>query len=355
MAAIVRLGFWRHLRADPTVHVVQTRAGEVVRNGRGLAFWFTPLATSIAEVPCDDRDQPFLFHARSVDFQDVAVQGVITYRVADPVTLARRIDFAIDLRTGLWQKTPLEQLSSLLTQLAQQLAWDFLVHTPLRQILAEGVDQVRTRVRDGLGADAGLKAMGLEVVSVRVSGLAPVADLEKALQAPTRESIQQQADEAAFQRRALAVEKERAIQENELKNQIELARRKEELIAQEGANAKRQAREEAESQKVAADAAAARRKVEAGAQAESLKVVEEARNAAEEARIGIFRDLAPSVLLGLAARELAGKLQTIGHVNVTPDVLQPLLASLAEAGTRRLSAVPSAGSETQTQKRPKKG
>jgi len=51
--------------------------------------------------------------------------------------------------------------------------------------------------------------------------------MEKAMEAPIRECIQQEADEAAFARRALAVEKERAIKENELKNQIELAKRDE--------------------------------------------------------------------------------------------------------------------------------
>ena len=40
------------------------------------------------------------------------------------------------------------------------------------------------------------------------------------------------ADEAAFARRAMAVEKERAIQENELQNRIELAKKEEGLIEQ---------------------------------------------------------------------------------------------------------------------------
>ncbi|MCL2778241.1 MAG: hypothetical protein FWD73_09570 [Polyangiaceae bacterium] len=55
----------------------------------------------------------------------------------------------------------------------------------------------------------------------------PKSEMEKAMEAPIRECIQQEADEAAFARRALAVEKERAIKENELKNQIELAKRDE--------------------------------------------------------------------------------------------------------------------------------
>ena len=39
----------------------------------------------------------------------------------------------------------------------------------------------------------------------------------------------------------------------------------------------------------------------------------------------IYRDLPPAVLLGLAARELAGKLDTIEHLNVTPDLLAGVL------------------------------
>ena len=41
---------------------------------------------------------------------------------------------------------------------------------------------------------------------MRVAAVAPTAEMEKALQQPTREAIQQNADEATFQRRALAVE-----------------------------------------------------------------------------------------------------------------------------------------------------
>lgn len=48
----------------------------------------------------DDRELPFLFHGKSTDFQDVTAQGVITFRVVDPVALAERLDFSIDLGTS---------------------------------------------------------------------------------------------------------------------------------------------------------------------------------------------------------------------------------------------------------------
>src|SRR5262245_61952644 len=121
MATMYHCGLVRHLRSGPNYHILHYHGGKLVRSGRGLSFWFMPLSASIAEIPCDDRDQPFLFHGRSRDFQDVTVQGTITFRVESPEDLARRVDFSIDVRSGAYLKTPLEQLSELLSQLAQQL------------------------------------------------------------------------------------------------------------------------------------------------------------------------------------------------------------------------------------------
>lgn len=338
MATITKFPGLRHLRSEPSMHVLQFRRGALARSGRGLAFWFFPLSTTLAEVPCDDRDETFLFHGRSHDYQDVTAQGVITYRVIDPETVSSRVDFSIDPVTGAYRQTPLEQLSQLLIQAAQQHAWDYLSGTPVRELLADGVERIRDRITAGLTADATLASMGLEVVSVRVQRVAPTVELEKALQAPTTESIQQQADEAIFQRRALAVEKERAIQENELKNQIELAKREEELISQQGANERSRATEQAEAQRIAADAKAARQRTESAARADSITQVEEAKVGAERDRMDIFRDLPSHVLLGLAAQELAGKLEKIEHLNISPEMLGPILQRLMSAGTKHLEA-----------------
>jgi regulator of protease activity HflC (stomatin/prohibitin superfamily) len=336
MASMSRVLFWRHLRADANSHVIHYSGGNEKRAGRGLAFWFFPLSASVAEVPCDDRDQAFLFRGRSSDFQEVTAQGVVTYRVAAPEKLASRLDFSLDLDTGDWQQSPLDQLAQLITQMAQQLAGDYVARTPVKQLLIDGVEQIRERLADGLPNDQVLWSLGLEVVSVRVSQVAPTSELEKALQAPTRESIQQEADEAAFSRRALAVEKERAIQENELQNQIELARREEQLIQQRGQNEQRRIREDAEAKQLEVEARTTRQRLEAGAKAEGIRVVEGARVEGEKARMEIYRDLPTQVLVGLAAQELAGKLQRIDHLNVTPELFGPLLGNLIQAGTKKL-------------------
>ena len=118
MAEITWFFAYRHLRSEASSHVITFRRGQRVRSGRGLAFWFRPDRTSIAEVPADDRDTDFVFQARSRDYQVVTVQGTITWRAAEPEALASRVDFTIDLRTGRLRTDPLDRIASLLIGLA---------------------------------------------------------------------------------------------------------------------------------------------------------------------------------------------------------------------------------------------
>jgi len=326
----------RHLRSEPTTFVLHHRRGKLVGRGKGLAFWFWPLSASIAEIPMDDREVPFLFKGRSQDHQDVTVQGVVTYRAVDPLTLSNRVDFSVNLRSGAFRKQPLEALALLIVQLTQQLAWQYVATHELRTILCDGFDSIRERIWSGLLTEDSLGAMGLELVAVRVSAVQPTPELERALQMPAMEAIQQRADEATFQRRALAVEKERAIAENELQTKLELARRQEQLIEQHGKNAKREALERAEAERIAAEADARNVRIEAGAEAEAIRVVEEAKVAAERDRMEIYAEMPSNVMMGLAARELATKLKRIDHLNIAPDMLGPMLTNLVEAGTKKL-------------------
>ena len=57
----------------------------------------------------------------------------------------------------------------------------------------------------------------------------------------------------------------------------------------------------------------------------------------------IYRDLPRDILMALAAREFAGKLTSIEHLSVTPDLLGSLLGDLARAGAKRLEHDAQAG------------
>jgi hypothetical protein len=355
MAQIRHYRFFSHVRGAPSAHLLLWKGGRLRRSGPGLAFWFQPLSANLAEIPIDDRELAFIFHGRSSDFQDVVCQGTVTYRVVEAPALAARIDFGLDIRTGLYLHTPLEQIADRVTQLSQQHVWATVSGATLAQMMLDGVGRLRSAIGEGLAGDTDLRTMGIEIVSVRVSSVAPEAAVEKALQTPAREAIQQQADEATFARRAMAVEKERAIAENELQNRIELARRQEQLVAQEGVNARKSAEEAAAAARIEADAEADRTRIGAAAEAESIHAVEGERVALEIERVAAYGTLPPAALVAMAAREFAEKIERIEHVNLSPDMLSPFLADLAKAGASRLGGGPAGDATSITPADPTEG
>jgi len=331
MADITRYPFVRHLRSTATAHVLRVRNGRVVQGATGSSFWFRPLSAVLSEVPVDDRELPLLFHARTADFQDVTVQMTLTYRVTDPGLAAGRVDFSIDPDTGRWRGTPLDQVGGLLTESAQQHALDLLTTIDLGTALTRGVAPIREAVEGGLAADTRLRETGLAVIGVRVVAVRPEADVERALQTPTRERVQQEADRATYERRALAVERERAISENELANQIELARREEELVGQRGVNARREAESAAAAAEVASEAQAARDRRAAQVRADAERLAGAARGEATAALLAAHAEVPAELLLAIAARELAANLPKIDSLVLTPDLLAPVLAKLGGA------------------------
>ena len=328
MATISTYPFTRHLRTGPTVWVQHRVGGRTRREGVGAAFWFRPLGAVLSELPVDDRELPLLFHARTADFQDLAVQAAITYRIVDPATAARRIDFSLDPESGQWRGSPLDQVAGLLADTAQQHGLATLAGLDLTTALARGVAPVRDALAEGLSADARLAETGVGIVGVRVMALRPEPDVEKALQTPTRERVQQDADRATYERRALAVERERAIGENELQTQIELATREEALVAQRGLNDRRKAEELAAASQIAAQAEAARSRTLAEATADATRATGLAEADAQRAKLEAYADTPEGVLLALAVQELAANLPRIENLVLTPDLLAPVLTRL---------------------------
>src|SRR5260221_6820803 len=223
MADIRTYPLARHLRGTATTRVRHVRRGKLVHDGTGLSFFFRPLSAVLSEVPVDDRELALLFHARTGDFQDLAVQASVTFRVTDPATVCARIDFSIHPDTGRWRGTPLEQLAGLLTETAQQQVLSLIAARPLAGVLADGVGQIRDKILTGLTGDQRLAETGIAVIGARVVAIRPEPEVEKALRTPAREQIQQEADRATYQRRAPALPPQPAVAPKELGNQNEAA------------------------------------------------------------------------------------------------------------------------------------
>jgi hypothetical protein len=133
------------------------------------------------------------------------------------------------------------------------------------------------------------------------------------------------------------VERERAISENELANQVELARREEELVGQRGVNARREAENAAEAAEVAAGSKARRDRTAMEVEAERKRVLGEATGAANRAELAAWAELPIETVHALALRQLANNLPQIQNLTITPELLTGLLAKLgaAQQGAQR--------------------
>ena len=161
MAYIKNLGFLSQLRSESSNPIIRFRNGHVVQSGRGITFWFWPEKASISEVPMDDREMTVFVKGRSKDFQDVGVQGSITWHVTDPQLLAQRVDFSIGLSNGIHRSEPLQRIETRLTGLASQATLQYMAEKPVRELLDSGLEPLRARLETTLASAASLAEVGV--------------------------------------------------------------------------------------------------------------------------------------------------------------------------------------------------
>lgn len=131
MAQITKYPFIRHLRADVSNYIQQYRKGQRVRSRKGLSFWFAPAGTSLSEIPLDDRVLPFMLKGQSADYQDLAVQGGIVWRVSDAETLGDRVDFTMDPSKGTLIGQPIDQINDLIGSQGRRFISAYVNQNPI--------------------------------------------------------------------------------------------------------------------------------------------------------------------------------------------------------------------------------
>lgn len=339
MAEIRKYPFINHIRTNPNEYILKYSKGQLLDSGRGLSFWFSPISTSLAVVPVDDAEIVMQLGNRSADHQQIIVDCVLSFRVVDPVKLADRINFSINLTTSKYLDDPKTNLHSLVTQITLGLSNDYFFSKNLDLIFSQGASGLRSHIQDRLNAAKAITDLGLDIVSFSVNAIKTSAETEKAMQTPTRELIQQKADEAIFQRRAIAVEKERVIAENEMATKIELAAKTAKLIAQEGANEIQRVTESVKSAKIQTDSRAELSKIEAIAAAEQIKiradsdayatqVTETARLEAEKKHNDLYANLNQSTQFNLVLQEAFKQLSNVDSIQVSSSELTDVLGKV---------------------------
>lgn len=311
----------RYHKASPTSYVLHYVGGRLAREGAGLSFpYFAPLSTVVA-VPLESADDPFVFTEVTADFQEVTVQGVVSYRVSDPKRLAGLLDYRLGPGGGYASEDP-EKLGPRLVQAAQVRARDFLQKRGLREALA-AAEPLGAALRAGLPEDEAVRMLGVEVLGVSVLALRPTPEMAKALEAEARERLKREADDAVYERRNAAVEQERRLKESELGTELAVEVKRREIrerkmaadIAVEEQRASLVERQAANDRKAADGRAYALTATLGPLKGADWRVLLAAATGAVD----------PRLMIASAFGDLAGSAGKIGELNISPDLLRSLL------------------------------
>jgi hypothetical protein len=288
--------FPKYFKGEPNVHVIKFRNGRIVKHGDGINFWFSPLNASIAAVPTVSQEAQFVFTEHTVDHQTVSLQGALTYRIVEPLEVAKRLNFTIEPRTGRFRNEDPDKLARRVINVVQAHTRGRVSQLTLETALKQ-VREISAAVFESVIEEPSLQALGIALEGLHFTAVRATPEMQKALEADFRESLQQRADQAIYARRAAAVTEERRIRESELNTEVDLENRRRDLV---------------------------------DTQARNNLALAEAEAKAQELKLEPFAAMAPQGLVALALKEWAANAGTINSLSITPDMLSRVLSWVGE-------------------------
>lgn len=325
----------KYFKADSSTFVIKTVNGKTRTKGKGLSFFYNAATTSIATVPVNAQEAPFIFNLQTSDFQVVKVQGQITFRVINPECTADILNFNLN-KDGITyvSEDPLK-MSDRVIRVVQSIVQHKVQEATLREaiILSRALVEIINRT---FTEQSPLEGLGIAVLDVTVSAITPNTETARALEAEAREDILKEADDAIYNRRKSAVEQERTIKEAELQTELSVQQKEQEIEESRIENERTLMRSKAETEQERIQAeidAEARRKEFVLLNTENLRHEADSEAYAIAGRMNAFKELPvenlkaialanmqPDQLMAIAFEALAQNANKIGELTITPDM-----------------------------------
>lgn len=311
-----------YIKVDPTTYLIHYVNGRVVREGKGLSFLYYRPHASLVGVPTNSVDVPFIFNESTADFQAVTLQGQLTYRIADPRRVAELLNFTLRPDGRTYVTDDPEKLGQRLVNITQVLTKPVIGRLAIMDGLAASA-AIMAEVGQVLAAAPAVQQLGVEIIALAILAIRPTPEMSRAIEAETREALQKRADEAISERRNAAVEQERRIKENEVRTEMAIAQKRQEL-----ATAGLEAEIALERQREAfleIRMANARREADAQAYALAASLAPLSRLDPRALQVLASAKTDPRTTIALALQDLAANAQKVGTLNITPDLLTSLI------------------------------
>lgn len=282
---------FKYYKGVPNTYTICFKDGKVRKHGAGVNFWYSPITTTISAVPVASQESHFVFTETTADFQEIAIQGALTYRLDAPLDVASRLDYTVEPSKMRYKSEDPSKLVQRVINVVQGHTRTRVIELPLERALTE-VGGVAKDVLAQVSTSPDLSSLGVVIEGLHFTSIKATPEMQKALEADFREGLSKRADQAIYDRRKAAVEEERKIRESEMNTDVELENRKKALVDTQARNA--------------------------------LKLAE-AKAKAEELKLAPYGDLPPQALVGLALKEWASNAGSIDNLTITPDLLSKVV------------------------------
>jgi len=329
---------FKHIKFDAMTYVLHFKNGTVSREGRGLSFFYFAPNSSIVAIPMGSNDLPFIFSESTNDYQTVTIQGQISYKITNPKTLSDVLDFTVQ-DNGQYKKNDIEKLNQRLINEAQTATSSFIHGIKLKDAI-RSAKTIEESIIEGLKNSKAINMLGIEILGANILAISATPEMSRALETETREKLQQEADQAIYERRNFAVEQERKIKETELNTEIAIEEKQKQIIEKkmESEVIKAENDRKLREMKLEADISVEnQRKLLIEEKTENDKTEAETQGYVIEATLKPYKDIDWKILtalnnnpdpkfnISLAFRQLAENADKIGNLNISPDLLDSLL------------------------------
>ncbi|MEJ2087064.1 MAG: SPFH domain-containing protein [Gammaproteobacteria bacterium] len=284
-----------YYKGEPNTYVFCHRNGKLLQSGPGISFFYLPATTTVSAVPLASQESHFIFNETTADFQEVSIQGSLTYRLDNPDEIARRLDFTVSPKSHQYQHDDPDQLVQRVVNSVQAHTRSEVSRRSLEAALTE-IRDLASVVFEAVAVAPELTTLGIVLEGLHFSAVKATPEMQKALEADFRERLHKRADQAIYDRRNAAVEEERKIRESEINTDIEIENRRKELV---------------------------------DTQARNSLTLAEAEARADELKLSPYGELPAQALAGLALKEWAANAGSIGNLSITPDLLSNLVGYVA--------------------------
>ncbi|MEO8234645.1 MAG: SPFH domain-containing protein [Flavobacterium sp.] len=329
---------FKHIKFDAMTYVLHFKNGNISKEGRGLSFFYFSPNSSIVAIPMGSNDLPFIFSESTNDYQTVTIQGQISYKITNPKTLSDVLDFTVQ-DNGQYKKNDIEKLNQRLINEAQTATSSFIHGIKLKDAI-RSAKTIEESIIEGLKNSTAINMLGIEILGASILAISATPEMSRALETETREKLQQEADQAIYERRNFAVEQERIIKETELNTEIAIEEKQKQITEKimESEIIKAENERKLREMKLEADISVEnQRKLLIEQKTENDKIEAETQGYVIEATLKPYKDIDWKILtalnnnpdpkfnISLAFRQLAENADKIGNLNISPNLLDSLI------------------------------